>query len=137
MHLQDVGREWGVTTGRKRRCGWLDLVLLKYSTAVNHYTTLNITKLDILDGLKELKVAVSYKVDGVELESFPADLDVLAKVEPVYKTLAGWSEPTTKLTEYSELPAEAKAYIAFIEEFIGVKVSYIGVGPGREHMLKK
>ena len=70
MHLQDVGREWGVTTGRKRRCGWLDLVLLKYSTAVNHYTTLNITKLDILDGLKELKVAVSYKVDGVELESF-------------------------------------------------------------------
>lgn len=137
VHFQEVGREWGVTTGRKRRCGWLDLVLLKYSTAVNHYTSLNLTKLDILDGLKELKIAVAYKVDGVELESFPADLDVLAKVEPVYKTLPGWSSPTTKLTEFSQLPVEANNYIAFIEEYIGVSVDYIGVGPGREHMLKR
>ncbi|KAI5812519.1 Adenylosuccinate synthetase [Pyronema omphalodes] len=136
-HLQSVGREWGVTTGRKRRCGWLDLVLLKYSTAVNHYTSLNITKLDILDGLKELKVAVAYKIGGVELESFPADLGVLAQCEPVYKTFKPWSEPTTGLTEYSQLPQEAKEYIQFIEDFIGVKIDYIGVGPGREHMLRK
>ncbi|KAI5778225.1 Adenylosuccinate synthetase [Geopyxis carbonaria] len=136
-HLQKVGREFGVTTGRKRRCGWLDLVIVKYSTAVNHYTTLNLTKLDILDGLPELQVAVGYEVDGQELESFPADLNILAQVKPIYKTFKGWSSPTTKLTQYEELPAEAKAYIAFIEEFIGVKISYIGVGPGREHMLKR
>lgn len=110
---------------------------MKYSTAVNHYTSLNLTKLDILDGLKELKIAVAYKFEGQELESFPADLNVLAQVEPVYKTFPGWSSPTTKLTEYSQLPEETKSYIAFIEEFVGVKVDYIGVGPGREHMLKK
>ncbi|TGZ85636.1 Adenylosuccinate synthetase [Ascodesmis nigricans] len=136
-HLQTVGREFGVTTGRKRRCGWLDLMILKYSTAVNAYTSLNLTKLDILDGLKELQVAVAYEVDGKEIDSFPADLNILAKCKPVYKTFKGWSEPTTKLTNYSELPQEAKDYIAFIEEFIGVKINYIGVGPGREHMLTK
>ena len=126
-----------MTTGRRRRCGWLDLVIVKYSNAVNHYTSLNLTKLDILDGLKELKIAVAYKVDGEELESFPADLNTLANVEPVYKTLSGWTEPTTKLTEYDQLPKEAKEYIAFIEEFIGVSVDWVGVGPGREHMLHR
>jgi adenylosuccinate synthase len=136
-HLQSVGREWGVTTGRKRRCGWLDLVILKFSTAVNHYTSLNVTKLDILDGLKELKVAVGYKVDGEELASFPADLNILARAEPVYKIFPGWTAPTTGLTQWDQLPEEAKVYIKFIEDFIGVQVDYIGVGPGREHMLKR
>lgn len=126
-----------MTTGRRRRCGWLDLVIVKYSTAVNHYTSLNLTKLDILDGLKELKIAVAYKVDGVELESFPADLNILARAEPVYKTMPGWAEPTTKLTEYDQLPKEAKEYIAFIEESVGVRVDWVGVGPGREHMLHR
>jgi adenylosuccinate synthase len=136
-HFQSVGREFGVTTGRRRRCGWLDLVILKYSTAINHYTSLNLTKLDILDDLKELRVAVGYQVDDRLLESFPADLNLLAKVVPVYKTFPGWSTPTTKLTEYQQLPKEAKEYISFIEEFVGVKIDYIGVGPGREHMLKR
>jgi len=136
-HLQSVGREFGVTTGRRRRCGWLDLVVLRYSTAVNHYTSLNLTKLDILDGLKEIKVAIAYKVDGEELESFPADLNTLSQAEPVYETFPGWSSPTTKLTRFHELPAEAKSYITFIEEFVGVKVGYVGVGPGREHMLTR
>lgn len=136
-HLQVVGREWGVTTGRKRRCGWLDLVMMKYSNSVNHYTALNLTKLDILDGLKEIKVAVGYEVDGVEIESFPADLNILAKCVPVYKTLAGWKEPTTGMTKWNELPKEAKEYIKFIEEFVGVPVKWVGVGPGREHMLFK
>lgn len=136
-HLQVVGREWGVTTGRKRRCGWLDLVMLKYSNSVNHYTALNLTKLDILDGLPEIKVAVGYEVDGVELESFPADLNVLAQVKPVYKTLRGWKEPTTGLTKWDQLPVEAKEYIKFMEEYVGVPVKFVGVGPGREHMLFK
>jgi adenylosuccinate synthase len=115
---------------------------------------LNLTKLDILDGLKEIKVAIAYKVNGEKLESFPgemysnplgifltknytADLNALSQAEPVYETFPGWSSPTTKLTKFHELPAEAKSYIAFIEEFVGVKVDYVGVGPGREHMLTR
>ena len=135
--LQQAGREWGVTTGRMRRCGWLDLVIVKYSTAVNHYTDFNITKLDILDGLQQIKIATAYKVDGEELDSFPADLSILARVEPVYKTMPGWLAPTTGLTDYAQLPQEAKDYIAFIEAFVGVRVAYVGVGPGREHMLSR
>lgn len=136
-HLQNIGKEVGVTTGRKRRCGWLDLVIVKYSTAVNHYTSLNLTKLDILDGLSEIKVAIGYKFEGQELESFPADLTVLEKCEPIYKTFPGWSSPTTKLTSWDELPNEAKNYVDFIEKFVGVPVGNIGVGPGREHMLTR
>ncbi|RPB04197.1 Adenylosuccinate synthetase [Choiromyces venosus 120613-1] len=136
-HLQSVGREFGVTTGRRRRCGWLDLVIVKYSTSVNHYTSLNLTKLDILDGLKEIKVAVGYRVDGEELESFPADLTTLERVEPIYRIFPSWSTPTTKATSWDQLPVEAREYIEFIEEFVGVKVEHVGVGPGREHMCTK
>ncbi|KAI5809663.1 Adenylosuccinate synthetase [Peziza echinospora] len=137
-HLQSVGKEWGVTTGRKRRCGWLDLVVLKYSTAVNCYTSLNITKLDILDGIAEIKVAVAYTLDGVELESFPADLSLLERVEPVYKTFPGWvGETTANITNYADLPKAAREYVEFVEEFSGVPVEYVGVGPARTHMLKR
>ncbi|PWW76534.1 Adenylosuccinate synthetase [Tuber magnatum] len=136
-HLQSVGREFGVTTGRRRRCGWLDLVIIKYSTSVNHYTSLNLTKLDILDGLKEIKVAVGYRVDGEELESFPADLTILERVEPIYRIFPGWPTPTAKATSWDQLPVEAREYVQFIEEFVGVKVEHIGVGPGREHMCTK
>ncbi|CUS15832.1 unnamed protein product [Tuber aestivum] len=136
-HLQSVGREIGVTTGRRRRCGWLDLVIIKYSASVNHYTSLNLTKLDILDGLKEIKVAVGYRVDGEELESFPADLTILERVEPIYRIFPGWSTPTAKTTSWDQLPVEAREYVQFIEEFVGVGVEHIGVGPGREHMCTK
>jgi adenylosuccinate synthase len=136
-HLQSVGREFGVTTGRRRRCGWLDLVIVKYSTSVNHYTSLNLTKLDILDGLKEIKVAVGYRVDGEELESFPADLTILERVEPIYRIFPGWPTPTAKATSWDQLPTEAREYVQFIEGFVGVKIEHIGVGPGREHMCTK
>jgi len=136
-HLQSVGREFGVTTGRRRRCGWLDLVIVKYSTSVNHYTSLNLTKLDILDGLKEIKVAVGYRVDGEELESFPADLTMLERVEPIYRIFPGWSTPTTKATSWDQLPVEAREYVQFVEEFVGVKIEHVGVGPSREHMCTK
>ncbi|KAG0642078.1 Adenylosuccinate synthetase [Tuber brumale] len=136
-HLQSVGREFGVTTGRRRRCGWLDLVIVKYSTSVNHYTSLNLTKLDILDGLKEIKVAIGYRVDGEELESFPADLTILERVEPIYRIFPGWPTPTAKATSWDQLPIEAREYVQFIEEFLGVKIEQVGVGPGREHMCTK
>lgn len=136
-HLVEVGAEFGVTTGRRRRCGWLDLVVLKYSTWINGYTHLNITKLDVLDGLKELKIATGYKHNGKLLDSFPEDLKVLEEVEVVYETLPGWEEKISTITKYEDLPQNAKDYVEFIEKFVGVPVKWIGVGPGREAMLSR
>ncbi|SNX85140.1 probable ADE12 - adenylosuccinate synthetase [Melanopsichium pennsylvanicum] len=136
-HLQEVGAEYGTTTGRRRRCGWLDLVMMRYSCLINGYTSLNLTKLDVLDQLKELKIAVGYVVDGKELPSFPADLEVLAKVEVQYKTLPGWQQDISKATTYEELPENCRHYIEFIEQFLGVKIEWIGVGPARESMIHR
>lgn len=137
--LQEVGREWGVSTGRKRRCGWLDLVVVKYSTAVNNYTALNLTKLDVLDGFEKIKVAVAYKNPdtGEEMDFFPADLGLLERCEVVYKELDGWNKPTTAAKSYYDLPKQARAYIEFIEEFVGVKIAWIGTGPSRDDMITK
>ncbi|EEB05052.1 adenylosuccinate synthetase Ade2 [Schizosaccharomyces japonicus yFS275] len=136
-HLQKVGREFGVTTGRKRRCGWLDLVVLKYSTLINGYDSLNLTKLDILDDFKEIKVAVAYIVDGKRIETFPADLDSLESAEIIYETFPGWQTKTTGITRWEDMPENAKKYIEFIEKFLGVPIKYIGVGPGRDEVLVK
>ncbi|OSS46358.1 hypothetical protein B5807_08394 [Epicoccum nigrum] len=133
--LQKVGHEVGVTTGRKRRCGWLDLVVLKHSHACNDYTSLNLTKLDVLDDFEELKIATSYSHKGQKLEGFPSNPDVLAEVEVHYETLPGWKKPTTGAKSYYDLPSQARAYIEFIEKFVGVKVKWVGVGPARDHMV--
>lgn len=133
--LQSIGREFGVTTGRKRRCGWLDLVVVKYSCEVNDYTALNLTKLDILDDFEEIKIATGYTYNGQPLESFPANLDILEGVEVTYQTFPGWQKPTTGAKAFYDLPANARKYIEFIEHFVGVKVRYIGTGPARESMI--
>ncbi|EMC96989.1 hypothetical protein BAUCODRAFT_32733 [Baudoinia panamericana UAMH 10762] len=133
--LQSVGKEFGVTTGRKRRCGWLDLVVVKFSHSINWYDSINLTKLDILDDFDEVKVATKYSHNGQALPSFPADLAVLDNVEVEYKTLPGWKSSTVGLTKYEQLPENARKYIEYIEEFIGVRVKYIGTGPGRESMI--
>jgi len=135
--LQEVGREWGTTTGRRRRCGWLDLVVMKHSCLVNGYDCLNLTKLDVLDGFEEIKVGTQYFVDGQALESFPADLDVLAMVSVEYVTLPGWKVSIAKMKSYGELPEACKQYIEFIEREIKVKVKWIGTGPGRDSMIAK
>lgn len=135
--LQDIGAEFGVTTGRKRRCGWLDLVVMKYSTAINGYTSLNITKLDVLDTFKEIKVAVSYTYKGKKLESFPEDLNVLKNAEVDYVTLPGWEQDITGIKKYSDLPENAQKYLKFIEDFLGVPIEWVGTGPARESMLTK
>ncbi|PCH37653.1 Adenylosuccinate synthetase [Wolfiporia cocos MD-104 SS10] len=137
VHLQEVGREYGTTTGRRRRCGWLDLVVMKHSCLINGYDVLNLTKLDVLDDLEEIKVAVKYLVDGTELPGFPADLEVLAKVDVVYVTLPGWKASIASTSSLAELPENCKKYIGFIEEQLDVPVEWIGVGPGRQSMLKK
>ncbi|KAF6808170.1 adenylosuccinate synthetase [Colletotrichum sojae] len=137
--LQKVGHEVGVSTGRSRRCGWLDLVVVKYSAQLNHYTAINLTKLDILDTFPTIKVAVAYKYKGTDdvIPSFPADLKVLEEAEIVYEELEGWNTPTTGAKTYSDLPKNARAYIEFIEEFVGVKVRWIGTGPKREDLIDR
>lgn len=135
--LQSQGREFGVTTGRRRRCGWLDLVLLKYSTAINHYTSFNFTKLDVLDDFDELLVAEAYKIDGQTIDAFPATVEQLQKVEPVYKTFKGWKTNTTGVQTYEGLPHEARTYIEFVEQYTGVPVKWIGTGPAREAMITR
>ncbi|MCJ1466982.1 hypothetical protein MMC07_005604 [Pseudocyphellaria aurata] len=135
--LQSIGHEYGVTTGRKRRCGWLDLVMVKYSAEVNDYTAINLTKLDVLDEFKEIQMATGYSLHGKLLESFPANLDALSNVEVTYKTLPGWQQATTSATTYDELPNNARKYIEFIEEYVGARIRYIGTGPGRESMISR
>lgn len=137
VHLQEVGAEWGVTTGRRRRCGWLDLVVLKHSHLVNGYTKLNITKLDVLDDFKEIKVATAYKYKGKLLDTFPANLSRLETedAEIVYETLPGWQSKTSGIRKYEDLPENALKYLNYIEKFLGVPVEWVGVGAGREAML--
>ncbi|KAJ7073273.1 AMPSase 1 [Mycena belliarum] len=136
-HLQSVGREFGVTTGRMRRCGWLDLVVLRHSCMINGYDALNLTKLDILDGLPEIQVGLSYKVDGKPLAGFPADLGVLGAVEVEYATLPGWETSIAHVRKYEDLPEKCRAYVEFIEDALKVPVTWIGVGPERDAMLAK
>ncbi|KAF2484614.1 Adenylosuccinate synthetase [Neohortaea acidophila] len=133
--LQKIGREFGVTTGRTRRCGWLDLVVVKFSNAINWYDAINLTKLDVLDTFDEIKVATAYTYKGQALPSFPADLAVLETMEVEYVTLPGWKQSTVGLKSYDELPANARKYVEFIEKFVGVRIKYIGTGPGRESMI--
>ncbi|KAF1920410.1 Adenylosuccinate synthetase [Ampelomyces quisqualis] len=135
--LQSVGHEVGVTTGRKRRCGWLDLVVVKHSHACNDYTSINLTKLDVLDDFEELKIATAYSLNGQRLQGFPSNPDMLAQVEVTYETLPGWKKPTTGAKSYTDLPLAARKYIEFIENFIHVKVKWIGVGPARDDMIAR
>jgi adenylosuccinate synthase len=133
--LQQIGKEVGVTTGRKRRTGHLDLVLVKYSNDVNSYTAINLTKLDILDNFDEIPVAIAYSHNGVDLESFPASLKILEEVEVEYKVFPGWKSSISGVKKFEDLPENAKNYVNFIESFIGVPIKYIGTGPGREAMI--
>ena len=137
-HLQEVGAEFGVTTGRRRRCGWLDLVVMKYSTVINGYTALNLTKLDVLDDVDTIKVAVAYHLDGKPLDAlFPADLDTLARVEVQYVELPGWKQSIQDKTQWSDLPDNCQKYVAFIEKHLGVPIRWIGTGPARESMIDR
>ncbi|KAI8634006.1 Adenylosuccinate synthetase [Xylariaceae sp. FL1651] len=138
IKLQDIGREYGTTTGRKRRCGWLDLVVLKYSTTVNHYTAFNLSKLDVLDSFPTIKVATAYiDPNGEELDYFPADLGMLAQCTVKYVELEGWQQPITHVKKYDDLPAQARAYVDLIEKHCGIPVAWIGTGPKREDMIAR
>jgi adenylosuccinate synthase len=127
--------EYGTTTGRPRRVGWLDLPILRHARRVNSLSDLVLTKLDILSGLDEIPVCVGYELDGRRVDSFPTDLSVLARCRPIYEALPGWGEDVTAARAPSDLPDNARRYVAFVAEAAGVPVSYVSVGPGREQFI--
>jgi len=134
--LRELGGEFGTVTGRERRCGWLDLVALRYAARLNGLTSLALTKLDVLSAFAELPVCVRYRLrDGSETEDFPAHQSDFHHCEPVYETLSGWEQPLDELTDVSELPEAARAYVELIEERLGVEVCLIGTGRERERVL--
>ncbi len=133
--IRNRGREYGTTTGRARRVGWLDLVALRYAARVNGFTALAVTLLDVLSGFPRLKVCVAYRVGGSETREFIGDAPALARCEPVYAELPGWREEITHCRTPDDLPANALAYLNFIEEYVGVPIRLISVGPGREQTI--
>ena len=134
-YLIEKGAEFGVVTGRRRRCGWLDLISLKYSVRVNSLTELFITKLDVLSGLEEIKLGVGYMTGDKVITDYPYQQNVFYDAEPVYETYAGWSEDITSVRSFDDLPENAKKYITAIEDFIEIPITFISVGPERNQNI--
>ena len=133
--LRESGREFGAVTGRPRRCGWYDAVAVRYAVRVNGIDALALTKLDVLDGLPELQVCTAYRVRGTAIGELPSDLSQLTDCEPIYETLPGWRAPTRSVRRYGDLPAEARGYIARIEEITGVPAAILSTGSDREDTI--
>lgn len=134
--IREKGHEYGVTTGRSRRCGWLDLVIVKTAARVSGLTSLAVTKIDTLAGLKKIKVCVGYKFNDTVIDYFPASLEDLAKCEPIYEEFDGWDDSVADVRSYDELPDNVKKYLARISEFTDTKVSIVGVGPKRDQTMR-
>ncbi len=134
--LRTIGGEFGATTGRPRRCGWFDAELIRFAGEINGFTELAITKLDILDTFKEIKICTHYVLNRKRVSYFDGDANFLAKVKPVYKTFKGWQKSTRGITKYKDLPKEAKKYIKEIEKLIGVKIKLISTGQKREEIIR-
>jgi adenylosuccinate synthase len=134
-HMSTVGAEKGVTTGRSRRCGWFDAALLKRSAQVNGLSGLCITKLDVLDGLNELKLCTGYKLDGALTDILPMGADEIARCEPVYETMPGWTQSTVGVTDYQQLPSEARRYLERIAQLTGVPIHMVSTSPDRDHTI--
>ena len=133
--IRDRGAEFGTTTGRPRRCGWLDGVALHYSALVNGLTDLYLGHMDVLTGFDEVKMAVAYTLDGREIVDFPSDQGRLCRCEPVYKTFAGWSEDVSEIRDYAKMPDNARRYVEAVEEYVGVPITTVSVGRRRDQTL--
>lgn len=129
--IRTQGGEYGATTGRPRRCGWLDLLVVKHANMMNGLTDIVITKIDVLTGLETIKACIGYEIDGKVYDYIPSDQADVAKAKPVYKEFPGWKEDISKMATYDELPQAAKDYLAFIEDFAQVRISMVSVGPDR------
>jgi len=132
-----IGVEFGATTGRPRRCGWLDLVALKYAVIINGVTEIALTKSDVLDTFKEIKLCTDYELGGDVINTFPSNPFVLQNVKPVYKTFKGWNKSFNESSKYEDLHVEFKEYVEFIENYVGVKIRYISTGPARKDIIIK
>ena len=133
--LVDIGREFGTVTGRRRRTGWLDTVMLRHAMRVNSLTEIALTKLDVLDTFEEVKVCIAYKINGEVIRNYPDTVERLAQVEPVYETLSGWQSSTEGITEFSQLPNSAQELVKIVERETGIPVSMVGTGPARDSMV--
>jgi adenylosuccinate synthase len=134
--LREAGAEFGTTTGRPRRCGWFDAVIARYAARINGVTDFVLTKLDVLTGMEEVPVCVAYEVDGVRHVEMPMTQSEFAKAVPVYETFPGWAEDISEARKLDDLPANARDYVAALEEMIGAPISAIGVGPGRDATIE-
>ncbi len=134
-HIQQSGGEYGATTGRPRRCGWLDLVVVNNAVRLNGLSWLAVTKLDVLTGIDPLKICTAYRYRGEKLDYFPPQVKILEDCEPVYETLRGWKEPITNVRKFTDLPENAKNYIRRVEELTGTPVKLVSVGPEREQTI--
>ena len=133
--IRDLGHEYGAVTGRERRCGWIDLVALKYSIMVNGVTQLIMMKSDVLDDFETIKACVAYKVNGEEIDYFPYDIS--EGLEPVYAELPGWKADMTKMTSEDEFPEEFNAYVTFLEEQLETPIKIVSVGPDRGQTIRR
>lgn len=133
--LRIKGFEFGATTGRARRCGWLDLNVIKHAIMINGLTDLVITKLDVLSGFDEIKVCIAYEIDGKRYDYIPSNLEMSQKAKPIYKTMKGWKEDISNINAYDDLPETAKAYLRFIEEEMRIPIAIVSVGPDRNENI--
>jgi len=137
QYIRDKGNEYGTTTGRPRRCGWFDSVAVAYGVRIGSIDSLALMHLDTLAGLKQLSLCSAYEIDGKKTTFFPANIDRLAMVRPVYETLPGWDEDISEATSFDQLPTVAREYVRRIEEIVGKPIGMIGVGPKRSQTIIK
>jgi len=135
QRIREKGHEYGASTGRPRRCGWFDAVVVRYSVRVNGFDTIALTKLDVLDGQPEVKICTGYRAGGETITEFPADLALLEGAEPVYETVQGWSESTEGIRDYASLPAPARAYVERLSALVGCEIGIISTGADRAHTI--
>jgi adenylosuccinate synthase len=134
--IRKVGAEFGATTGRPRRCGWFDGPAARYSVMINGADLTAVTKIDVLDGFDEIPFCTEYKYKGSALKEFPPEVEVLEKVEPVYRTLPGWRTSIAGVREWKQLPAKAQDYLKFLSEYLGVEIGMVSTGPGRDETIR-
>ncbi len=135
--LRTIGNEYGATTGRPRRCGWFDAVLLRYSVMINGIERVAITKLDVLEDFDEIQICIGYQINGKLLKGFPSDVSTLSKVKPIYESFKGWKAKLSDVRTYADLPEAARKYTDLMERYSGARVSMISVGPRREQTVLK
>jgi len=134
-NIRNIGKEFGTTTGRPRRCGWLDIIQLKYSHMINGLTDIALTKLDVLSGFAQIKIGIKYLIDGKEIPSMPSHVKDVSRVQVEYITVDGWKEDLSNIREFEKLPENARKYVELIEKLLEVPITWIGVGPARDAII--